>query len=663
MAEHTIVISGVPSSGIYFHKAASQGSQIYYEETQDCLFTFNLPDLTGATIKSASFSASASSAQSQGTYGNFEFKIAGTTVGQWVDAQYSNRSASGLSIVGGAGKTAEFSCKNSSAYHWTPSPGGSSNLSYTGATLTNPRLTLVFDGELTETTIAPLSGEKISSSQPTEFSWSLASFSEVVSQSLFWKKSTDVNYTEISLAVDQTSYTFSGGTFDNGTIQWYVSAEDVDGNVVDSGVETVDVGIVPSVEIAYPIGVNIKSSNIQIFTWEMHEDVPTGQYSYEIQYKESEDSEWTVVTGTSSNQYHSFAADTFSAGDYQWKLKVTNNDGLSSEYVNSTFTAIGATDAPVITSVTNSSIPTITWTVTSQDTFEVEIYKGQERIYTSGIQVGYNVRSFTPNIMLDDGNYIIKMRAMNQYGFFTPWLDYSFVLDPEHPDALSCYAYANDHHGVTIARSLELDPVTPDTPGEPSDVPDAHYVIRRVHGETTWKIIGKLDILDESVKFEDNTVLPNVAYDYAIRNYESGAGFTDSNVVTITISFQEYILSSMTDGNKFVLFYRTEDQQFDMSHGSSKNQSYSYMIGRKYPVRESSEWLAHNDSFSCFVSFEEYERLLEFYSGNDDLWFRGKNFTYQCSIDELSIKDALLGDGYTLGISVSRTDEEELRLF
>ena len=660
MAEHTIVVAGVPSSGRYRHYRTVLPSQSI-EGGQDCSFTFNLPDLTGATIKSLYFSASVSNTYRAGTQGDFSCKFSGQTLGEWIDAPYANRSFSGLSIQGSAGKTAEYVCKQTKVNHLYRS-GESGYYDYgSGADLSNPRLTIVFDGELTETTISPLSGSSISSSQDTVFSWNLASYSEVVSQSLFWKKSTDVNYTEISLAVDQTSYTFPGGTFDNGTIQWYVSAEDVDGNVVDSGVETVDVGIVPSVEIAYPIGVNIKSSNIQIFTWEMHEDVPTGQYSYEIQYKESEDADWTVVTGTSSNQYHSFAADTFSAGEYQ--LKVTNNDGLSSEYVNSTFTAIGATDAPVITSVTNSSIPTITWTVTSQDTFEVEIYKGQERIYTSGVQVGYDVRSFTPNIMLDDGNYIIKMRAMNQYGYFTPWLDYSFVLDPEHPDALTCYAYANDHHGVTIARSLELDPVTPDTPGEPSDVPDAHYVIRRVHGETTWKIIGKLDILDESVKFEDNTVLPNVAYDYAIRNYASGAGFTDSNVVTITISFQEYILSSMTDGNKFVLFYRTEDQQFDMSHGSSKNQSYSYMIGRKYPVRESSEWLAHNDSFSCFVSFEEYERLLEFYSGNDDLWFRGKNFTYQCSIDELSIKDALLGDGYTLGISVSRTDEEELRLF
>lgn len=524
--------------------------------------------------------------------------------------------------------------------------------------------TIVYSAESSSSNVFPLSGQSIAKSLQNTFTWqNVSPGSPIASQILYWKYSTDSTYNTINLSADATSYTFPANFFNNGTINWRIGFTDSASNTSYSPVETVDVGIVPSVEIAYPIGVNIKSSNIQIFTWEMHEDVPTGQYSYEIQYKESEDADWTVVTGTSSNQYHSFAADTFSAGEYQWKLKVTNNDGLSSEYVNSTFTAIGATDAPVITSVTNSSIPTITWTVTSQDTFEVEIYKGQERIYTSGVQVGYDVRSFTPNIMLDDGNYIIKMRAMNQYGFFTPWLDYSFVLDPEHPDALTCYAYANDHHGVTIARSLELDPVIPDAPGEPSDVPDAHYVIRRGHGETNWKIIGKLNPLDESVKFEDNTVLPNVAYDYAIRNYESGAGFTDSNVVTITISFQEYILSSMTDGNKFVLFYRTEDQQFDMSHGSSKNQSYSYMIGRKYPVRESSEWLAHNDSFSCFVSFEEYERLLEFYSGNDDLWFRGKNFTYQCSIDELSIKDALLGDGYTLGISVSRTDEEELRLF
>lgn len=522
-------------------------------------------------------------------------------------------------------------------------------------------ITVTYEADASSSATFPISGNTIPSSTANEFSWANdLPEGSVVSQKLYWKKTSASFYTEVSVDPDVSSYTFAANTFENGEIQWYVSFTDNYGNTVTSSVETVTVGIVPTVAISYPLDVNIKSSNVQIFTWEMSEEIATGQYSYEIQYKEAEDSDWTTVTATSSNQYHSFAANTFPAGDYQWKLKVTNNDGISTSYITASFTAIGATDAPVITSVTNSSIPTVTWTVTSQDTFEMEIYIGSERIYTSGVQVGHDVRSFTPNIILEDGNYIIKMRAMNDYGFFTPWLDYSFVLDPEKPDPLTCYAYANGHHGITIARSLELDPVTPSTPEEEGAIPSAYYVIKRRKGETAWKIIGKLSTTDESVKYEDNTVLPDVTYEYAIRYYLSDDGYADSNVVAVSIGYPGYILSR---GSEFVQLYLTEDVQFAASHVASKEQSYSFMIGRKYPVRESSEWVSHNDSFSCFVEFPDFEKLQDFYEGNDDLWFKGKNFSYQCSIDSLSIKETLLGKGYELEVSITRTDEPELRLF
>ena len=657
MASHTIVVNGTPTTGEYYRRYNYDDGNTS-DVHQDCSFTFSLPDLTGCTITRVAFSATVASTQSQGSYGNFTMKLAGSQIGQWLDKTFGTKTVSNLSLVGSAGKMAEFTCAQATSTHmegsWPYYHG------YTGAVLKNPKLTITFDGELSETTVFPISSDTISSSKDTEFSWNLNSFAEVTSQSLFWKQSTDADYTEIELETDQTTYTFEGGTFSNGTILWYVSATDVDNNTATSEPETVTVGIVPSVTISYPLGVNIKSSNIQVFTWEMSEDIETGQYSYEIQYKEAEDESWTTVSATSENEYHSFAANTFPAGEYSWKLKITNNDGISTSYVSSSFTAIGSTNAPVISSVTNSSIPTITWTVTSQDTFEVEIYKGSERIYSSGVQVGHDVRSFTPNIMLEDGNYIIKMRAMNDYGYFTPWLDYSFVLNPDHPDALTCYAYANERHGITVARSLELDPVTPSSPAEEEGVPSAYYVIRRIQGEAEWKILGKLSTTDESVKYEDNTVLPGVTYEYAIRNYESEEGYTDSNIVPIQIDFLGVIVSS---GSKYVHMFLTEDVQFEITHASVKEQTYSHMIGRKYPVKESSEWVAQSNSFSCFVEFDQYQKLRSFYEGNEDLWFRGKNFSYQCSIDTLAIKETLFGEGYELSIDISRTDEEELRLF
>jgi len=647
-------------SGADYWRYYYRWGDITSDRNQDAVYNFMLPDLTGATITriSVQFGGAILQTYNEGGYGNFTLKHGGTTLGTWTESEETGFVVGDLSIRGGGGQTVTLDLKHSNVIR--AHRDGDASTGKSGRKLGRAACFIYYDAAFEIDNVEPLSGSCIPKCLANTFSWEQVSFEGVASQKLYWKKSTDVSYTEISLEASDTSYTFPANTFDLGDISWYIAAVDEQGAETTSAVETVTVGITPTVAISYPLGVNVKISNAQIFTWEMSEEVSTGQYSYEIQYKEAEDADWTTVTATSGNQYHSFAANTFPAGEYQWKLKVTNNDGISTSYVTATFTAIGTTDAPVITSVTNSSIPTVTWTVTSQDTFEMEIYIGSERIYASGVQVGHNVRSFTPNIILEDGNYIIKMRAMNDYGFFTPWLDYSFVLNPEKPDPLTCYAYANGHHGITVARSLELDPVTPSTPEEEGVIPSAYYVIRRRKGETEWQIIGKLSTTDESVKYDDNTVLPNVTYEYAIRYYLSDDGFADSNVVAISIGYPGYILSR---GSEFVQLYLSEDVQFAATHAASKEQSYSFMIGRKYPVRESSEWISHNDSFSCFVEFAEFEKLQDFYEGNDDLWFKGKNFSYQCSIDSLSIKEALLGKGYELDISITRTDEPELRLF
>ena len=642
MANYTIQVQSAESSVRVGHWSAS-------EEIDSGSFNFSFSQLKDFTIKSISVTAPITDhdAWDRGNTSS-ELKLGSTTVATFSRSSLRNTwSATNISVSGAT--TAQVAIKFTYA----------SYIDY--ITWGRATATIVYSAESSSSNVFPVSGQSIARSLSNTFTWqNVSPGSSIASQRLYWKYSTASTYNTINLSAGATSYTFPANFFNNGTINWRIGFTDAGSNTTYSPVETVTVGIVPSVEISYPLGVNIKGSNIQTFTWEMSEEIATGQHSYEIQYKEANDADWTTITETSENQYHVFAANTFATGTYQWKLKVTNNDGYSSTYASSTFIVIGATDSPVITNVTNSSIPTITWTVTSQDTFEFEIYKGQERIYTSGVQVGNNVRSFTPNIMLADGNYIIKMRAMNQYGYFTPWLDYSFVLDPEKPDALTCYAFANEHYGVTIARSLELDPVQPDTPGEETGIPDAYYVIRRESGETEWKIIGKLDVLDESVKYYDYTVRPGVLYEYAVRNYESDAGYTDSNIAAIMVDYPGYIIS---DGENFVSFYQTEDSQFDISLSASKNQSYSFMIGRPYPVRESSEWISQSVSFSCFVEFEQYEALRKLYLGDTDLWFRGGDFSYQCAVDDISIKRTLFGKGYELSVSVSRTDEEELRLF
>lgn len=514
-----------------------------------------------------------------------------------------------------------------------------------GYTVNSNSLRFKVSNDFSVTAQYPLNGNRIPASSPTTFTWTNSLLGSttlgVKSQYICWKYFYETSYNKIDVGNKATSYTFSA--FNTWAVDWYVESTDDQDYTVKSAVQEIFIGIQPTVEISFPKDVNIRNSLEQVFTWELIEEVPTGQIAYEIGYKKHGDPEtaWTHITGR-SNSYHVFPANTFSTGQYDWRVQVTNKDLMVTEFAEATFTAIGETDMPKITSVTNSSIPSINWSITSQDTFEVEIFSKNEKIYQSGIQVGNGVRTFKPNLMLEDGNYIIKMRAMNEFGFFTKWAEKAFILAPQKPLPVECRVYANGLHGVNITKG--------------SGTAQTLYVIRREFGKTGWKILGKLP---SGGTFTDNTLITNRKYEYALRNYNPNAGYADSNVVSMTLNYQGAIIYN---GNKFVKLFKTEEEQFNVIHAPSKSYSYSHAIGRKYPVREASEWISHIVSLSCFVVFDEYEMLEKFYEGNDPLWYKDDNFSYKCSIDSIQIKETLLGRGYTINIDLSRTDEEEVNL-
>ena len=159
--------------------------------------------------------------------------------------------------------------------------------------------------------------------------------------------------------------------------------------------------------------------------------------------------------------------------------------------------------------------------------------------------------------------------------------------------------------------------------------------------------------------YSENSIITIKKYEYTKKKKKREAGYADSNVVVMTINYQGCLIY---DKNEFVELYKTEDEQFNINHKPSKNYTYSYMIGRKYPVKESSEWISYNTSLSCFISFEDYKKLEAFYESNDELWFKSKDLSYKCSIDAIQINETLLGKGYSISIDLSRIDENEVKL-
>lgn len=503
--------------------------------------------------------------------------------------------------------------------------------------------------------LGPEDGTNVRRNAPLIITWEHTDTFETGQKSweLGYKLSNESSWTTKS-GTTAKSCTIASGTLEAGTYNFRLRVTNNDNSTTAWQNFSLLVGAIPFIELTYPVDANIKRDIMQIFTWSLTDALATGQKSFELGYRLTESEEWITITGE-EQEYYRFEHDALESGDYEWRVKAVNNDDISTDYVYSHFTVIGITEAPVITSITSSAIPTISWEVESQDTFELEIYRATERLYASGIQKGRGVRSFTPNLMIPDGNYIIKMRCMNEFGYFTEWMTYSFVLITEKPEAVPCYIFANNTYGVTIARSLDENAEIIPHPSD-SPTPDAIYVIRRVNGDTKWDIIGRLSTENASIKFDDNTVTKNVEYEYALRNYKEDAGYTDSESYLIMIRHKGVIIY---DGDELVNITLSESEQFEINHTPGKNFSYSSMIGRAYPVRETSDWLTHNTSFDAFITFEQYKKLEKMYLSGHDLWFKGKDFSFLCGINKLTINAAQFDKGYDVSIDLSRVSEEE----
>lgn len=509
-------------------------------------------------------------------------------------------------------------------------------------------------------------GTTIPKSLANTFEWAITTDLNVTSTKLYWKMSGAGSYNAITLSAGATSYTFAANRFSVGTVYWYVQATNADGVSATSAVSSAYCGSTPTCEVTYPREVNIRNDVLQIFTFAYEDALSVPQTAFELGYKAEDETSYTTVVVSDSRTYYEFAASTFDTGNYTVRVRVTNSDGLTSAYNYADFVVVGQSEDPEITDITNSSIPTITWTSTDQDTFEIEIFYNDERIYESGVQIGQNVTSFTPNIMLEDDSYSVRIRTMNIYGYFSNWIAQSFVLSTEKPAVYTCYAYANSKYGIDIRRSLELDDAdaqdsSDDGLSSEGSEPTKAYVVRSEYGADNWQILGQLDVDDEMVIYHDYTPISGVKYEYAIRSYLSGGGYADSNSVTIMVEHKGLVVYDFDD-ETYVNLFLSEDQQLEISQSASKEYNYSHMIGREWPVRESSDWKNHSLTISCYVTIEQYEILLAMMMSEHSCWCKRADFSYACAVDSLPISRTYLNKGYTIELTLSQVDAEEVDL-
>lgn len=407
---------------------------------------------------------------------------------------------------------------------------------------------------------------------------------------------------------------------------------------------------VPIVSTIYPNGINIEASKNNIFTWEYYCVGTLGaisQKSYEIQYS-LDQINWSSVTNNSSNQYHQFDANTFSAGDtVYWKVRCTGTNNATSSWSKTvSCKVIGATGAPEITSATMEAMPTITWTVASQSAYEMKIISNTtgKTVYQSGLVTSSNT-TVTLNHMFTEDNYTISMRALNEYGYYTDWNSYNWVL------TYSSVATTPETPVVNVINGYLIDILTFNslTAGK-----DKYWIVRT--DEDGNEEVVSVHYENETI---DNKCALNKTYYYTVRHFnDDAAGFADSEAIISYVEAKGAVISTL-DGESFHLWMNEDNEMFTISKADSTEKTFQWVIGRNYPVMEKTDWLTVRRSVKAHITEEEFNKLLEISHSHNGLYYRSDGEAFLCDM-EMSFGKKYIGGGVIVQFTFTRINEDEV---
>lgn len=411
---------------------------------------------------------------------------------------------------------------------------------------------------------------------------------------------------------EATSYTIPAYQYVDGPATYSITVTNNDGQSVTKGPYSFNiVPSYPTVTGVYPIDVLVKKSKEFSVAWNYNETVSVGQTKYWVYITQG--GKTTEYTGTSANHFHTIEADTLSTGTCSYTIKVLNRDGQYGVCGPYTFVVVGDSDAPEIIEVTQDAKPTITWKIDSQNAFEIVIYdENEKKVYESGMVVDEHLRIHQINTLLPNGKYIVNIRALNIYGYYTPWGTYYLELDAECKSAVTeIYVFSTSEYGVSVSCKI--------TGGKA-------FVIRKKANSNEIETLGEYE-----EGFIDYTVPLNDPYQYAIRLYD--CGISDSAWRMIKVKADGVVIRDSEDSKKYVNLWMSDEEAFCIYMDDSREKTLINCLGRTYPVKEQGAWKESKRSFKAYATEQEFRVLTDMKINGNVMKYQAEGEYMVCDMD------------------------------
>ncbi|WP_027628112.1 DNRLRE domain-containing protein [Ruminiclostridium cellobioparum] len=388
-----------------------------------------------------------------------------------------------------------------------------------------------------------------------------------------------------------------------------------------------------------PIGLYVQNSGVIQFKWVYNNSTGGSQYKFDLKWS-TNSTTWTTVSQTTGNNYYDMPANTLPTGNIYWKVITYNNLNEASPESNvNIFYSIGAPAAPVITEITNTNTPkpTIVWTSSSQQVFQVQIIKSSTVVYDTGDIPSISIKSHTITTFLEDGTYVVKVRVKNEYDLYSSWASAQFTIETPKPVKPP----------ITLKQNKYSIDVT-------SNLADNSYLLlfRADINSSDFKCVAK----STANVIKDYTIESNKEYKYLVRAVSKTGTYLDGEIKSIvSMAFNKSIISPVSNlSNIFEVKYNLNERPVKNIAISTPNTT-NYFSGRKYPVVEYSEHLGCGITLSFFIKSDaEYQQLLDILYLKEIVLYRDGRRKFYGNISGINVTDHFAG--YTVNFSINQTD-------
>ncbi|WP_419169850.1 hypothetical protein [Negativibacillus massiliensis] len=206
-------------------------------------------------------------------------------------------------------------------------------------------------------------------------------------------------------------------TLEASAYEWQVSVTTDDGRTATTEwQEFTTVDGTSSAKIIRPNLITLDGSAVNHFEWEHTISTASLPRGYEIQYREG-DSQWqTLIDQKQTDQtYYDVPANTLPAGNLEWRVRTYNSNLTPGNWSDSASIIVrSAPPAPIITSVTSSPRPVISWQSEGQIQAEVRINDSTRSVLSAA-------KSYRWEDFLPDGFITVNVRVKNQFDLWSPW--------------------------------------------------------------------------------------------------------------------------------------------------------------------------------------------------------------------------------------------------